>query len=93
MPIRKPGKKSGVTLLAVLSYRNKSRKNLSHSASKIVALGNSDISRYKELIRLASLASDDDFDRAKKQYVSRLWKPEFFLARHLAADSRSDASG
>jgi hypothetical protein len=30
---------------------------------------------------------DDDFDSSKGQYLQKLWRPEFFIARHEAAAS------
>lgn len=51
----------------------------------IVALSHGKFGRYEDLIREAAVTSDDDFDPTKKQYGTKIWKPEFHLARHLAA--------
>ena len=59
----------------------------------IVALSQGNISRYKKLIREASVTSDDNFDPTSKRYVIDIWKPEFFLARHLAAGIGSATPG
>ena len=58
----------------------------------IVALSQGNVSRYKKLIREASVTTDDNFDPTKKQYATQIWKPEFYVARRLAAGFDSGAS-
>ena len=51
----------------------------------IVAMAHGNVRRYRKAIKEASAIADDDFDPTKKQYLTKMRKPEFYLARHLAA--------